>query len=373
MGQVTIREIATSAGVSAATVSLALRKSPKLAAHTREHVFKVAEKLGWKPNPMVSAWMAHRRMADVRPRGERIAYLMCLPDRKFWGKTPSFTRFLDGARARARAYGYEIEEHWLCQPGMTHRRMSDLLIARGIDGVILGSAPTAHARVALQWNRFAMAAQGFSVVVPEVSRVACNYSQAVGMAIHELRKLGYQRIGFCIPPKLDARCRRLWSATYLGYQQLIAEAFRVPLLFCEGDESRKLEQWLEVQRPEAVITFHTHFIGLIQKLGLRVPQDIGIVCPDLHPNRPETNPDHLNCAGIDQNLENGGAAAVDLVVQQLYANQRGCPAVPLVVFTPVRWVSGDTVQPSRKIAPALRLPRTTCLPTDDLTAALYRS
>jgi DNA-binding LacI/PurR family transcriptional regulator len=50
MGQVTMDEIAARAGVSRGAVSLALRRSPKISAKTTEHVLKVAEEMGYRPN-----------------------------------------------------------------------------------------------------------------------------------------------------------------------------------------------------------------------------------------------------------------------------------------------------------------------------------
>jgi hypothetical protein len=48
------------------------------------------------------------------------------------------------------------------------------------------------------------------------------------------------------------------------------------------------------------------------------------------------------CAGIDQSGERVGAAAVDLVVEQLHANEFGRPPNPKTVLIEGRWVPGKT-------------------------------
>lgn len=55
-----MQDVAEAAGVHRTTVSLALRDSPRLPAARREEIKHVAEHLGYRPNPMVSALMASR-------------------------------------------------------------------------------------------------------------------------------------------------------------------------------------------------------------------------------------------------------------------------------------------------------------------------
>lgn len=55
MTRITIRDIAKAAGVSPGAVSLALNNKPGVASHTRENIQKIAEELGWVPNPAARA------------------------------------------------------------------------------------------------------------------------------------------------------------------------------------------------------------------------------------------------------------------------------------------------------------------------------
>ena len=58
---VTMKTIAAQAGVTQATVSMCLANSPRIPAATRERIQAVADRLGYRPNPYVSALMRIRR------------------------------------------------------------------------------------------------------------------------------------------------------------------------------------------------------------------------------------------------------------------------------------------------------------------------
>src|SRR5580692_4026836 len=56
-----MRDIAELAGVSAMTVSKALRNSPKIARRTRERILKIAGRVGYRPDPELTKLMNHLR------------------------------------------------------------------------------------------------------------------------------------------------------------------------------------------------------------------------------------------------------------------------------------------------------------------------
>jgi LacI family transcriptional regulator len=74
----------------------------------------------------------------------------------------------------------------------------------------------------------------------------------------------------------------------------------------------------------------------LRRLGKQIPRDVGFAMVNWGPDR--------DCAGVDQNNRAVGAAAVDLVVGQLYRNECGIPEVAKVVQVESRWVDGPTVR-----------------------------
>jgi LacI family transcriptional regulator len=76
----TIREIAAAAGVSAMTVSLALRGSREVSAATRKRIRALAESMGYRPNPMVSALM-QQVAGGAREQAQELGFgLLCSQD-----------------------------------------------------------------------------------------------------------------------------------------------------------------------------------------------------------------------------------------------------------------------------------------------------
>src|ERR1044071_9901410 len=61
--QITLQEIAEEGHVSRATVSLALRNHPSIPSETRGRIQAVANRLGYRPNPLISTLMSYQRRA----------------------------------------------------------------------------------------------------------------------------------------------------------------------------------------------------------------------------------------------------------------------------------------------------------------------
>src|SRR5687767_4022160 len=151
---VTLQDIARRGGVSKMTVSLALRGHPHAAADTRERLRSLANEMGYRPNPLIAANMAQLRA------GRRTAFAGTLafagigdsPVRINEPNTQN-TRIFVGARRRAEALGYRIEWFSLEDETVDGARLSDIIKARGILGVVLGANCMVDPRWHLDWER----------------------------------------------------------------------------------------------------------------------------------------------------------------------------------------------------------------------------
>ncbi len=338
----TLRALAQAAGVHHTTVSRALRGAPGIPAATRDRLRALAEKLGYRPHPFVSAWMSQRRAAQRPASMVKLAFIIRLRDRARWAQTPSFTRYYAGAAARAEALGFGFEEVWLGAPGMTQARLNRVLLARGVDGVIVGSSTLPRSSLRLDWEKFAAVAQGFSLTRPALSFTANNYAHTVALALRELRHLGYRRIGWLVTPVVEARWSPFGPGAFLVYQQQIPTRDRVAPFRGDAQSKADFRRWVREQRPEVILTIHVAVEPWLAEIGLRVPHDVGVAYLDWNAL------DTAEAAGVDHQLEAAGAAAVDLLAAQLQTNERGLPAVPRAVLVPGRWVPGKTV---RKLGP----------------------
>ncbi len=90
-----------------------------------------------------------------------------------------------------------------------------------------------------------------------------------------------------------------------------------------------------------------------RKKGGTIARLVGSSCHFAHLDLTAAAP---GCAGIDQNGERVGAAAVDLVVEQLHANEFGLPQNPKTVLIEGRWVADFCrKRPKRTLAAAERV------------------
>jgi len=335
--QPTMQQIADAAGVSRMAVSLALRNSPKISRETSQRIHDIAEKLGYRPNPLVSALMTQLRHGREVKRPSTVAYVTAYPTEDGWHRPGPFEAFFEGAKRRAEQLGYTLEHWWLRRPGMTEQRFCDILSTRDIHGIIVAPMPPGGGTLQLDWERFASATIGYSVTSPDLHRASNHQYLTIHKAFAELTRMGYKRIGLAMFAETDDRVQHLWSAGALSYQQTISPECRVPLLLGKGAFGRAFATWFSEHRPDAIVSQEPQVLRLLDRLGLRVPDDVGYV--HLALNMGETY-----CAGMNQNSELVGAAALDLVDAQLRRNERGVPQVPKTVLIPGFWVPGPSVR-----------------------------
>lgn len=346
MSSPTTRSIAEAAGVSQMTVSLALRNSTQVSKATRDRIHKIAGTMGYCMNPLVSAWMGQRRRHARPQSGDLVfAYINCFTDPQYLYDRPTFQRFFNGALKRAREWSCTIDEFRLFEPKMNAHRLDSILRARGIRGVIVGPQQSSNGRLDLEWNHYAAVTQGYSLVSPRISRTGNDYVGSLQLCIHNLRCMGYKRIGLVIDESIDARARHVWSGTFAAYQQKAGCAAELPVLAWRT-ELRPLSNWLTRHEPDAIVTPQFELLESLRTLGVRIPEELGLAHLDWHPK-------YQGWAGVDQNIENAGASAVDLIVERLIHNDLGIPKVPKTVTTEGVWRSGGTV---RQVGASVALP-----------------
>ncbi len=333
----TYKEIAARAGVSAMSVSLALRNHASLPPATRERIRAVAEEMGYRPNPLVSTLMSYVRNTRATKYQATLGLVTAFETRDNWAREGPARLAAEGVRARAGQLGYAIDEVWVKEPGMTSRRITEILRARGIHGLVIPGLPQATGHLSLDWSEFAVAAMGYSLRKPDLHRVVNHQLHTIRLALRELKRRGYRRIGLALPAFMNQRSDGNWVTGFLGYQHTVPNRQRVPLFVKERLEKEPFAAWFEKHTPDAVVAIHEKVPNWMKELGCRLPEDAAFVHLDWTPSME-------NCAGVDQNSHMVGAAAVDSVVAQLNRNERGIPAHPKVTMIEGTWVEGATVR-----------------------------
>lgn len=351
----TMQTIADHAGVSKMTVSRALKNHRSIPPATCARIQKIAVQLGYRPNPLVSALMAQLRHANAPKTPPVIAFLTAHPDAVYATGHTYNSQIYAGAAERATRLGYKLERFSLMESGMTWHRMRRLLHARGIPGIILPPLPDPIPAFDFDWTHFACAVIGYSYKAHDLHRVTNDQFNTIRTAVRRLGELGYQRIGLAIRHEDDHRVENKWTGGFLSFPSL-SSGRKLPIFRWHyeplGDRSAASEgfdawegriesppgfaSWVKRHRPDAIISLQPLVIReWLTSLDLHVPQDIALVSLNLQPNQ-------SRFSGINQNNALLGAAAVELVVEQIYHNEHGLPPRAKTVTISGDWIDGLT-------------------------------
>ena len=342
----TIRDIAARSGLSKSAVSLALREHPRIPAATRERVLVAARALGYRPNPVFSHMMRSVRATGPLRAQATLGILHGFAEPQPARSIPYHAEWVAGARLRAESLGYAIDELWMKEPGMSARRLSDIIRARGIHALLIAPLPERRG-VQLDWEDFTAVTAGYSLVAPRLTRAVPNHQQAMLVCVQQLAARGYRRVGLALEKRMDPLVRFNLSAPFQWYQSRLPRTAAVPVLELAGAPRVAFLRWLRRHRPEAVIVTNRVQAEWIRAEKLAAPGDIGVVCT----SRTVAPPDY--CC-VDQQPRRLGAAAVDLLIGQMNRGEVGLPANPKTVFTDVAWFDGKSL---RVVGPPLTEPR----------------
>jgi LacI family transcriptional regulator len=86
-----------------------------------------------------------------------------------------------------------------------------------------------------------------------------------------------------------------------------------------------------------IFTLYHEVKRWLHELGLRVPQDIGLI-------QYEWRPDHDSWAGIDQRNDLVGEAAIDMLISMIHHHEAGVPKYPRATMIGCSWTDGSTVK-----------------------------
>lgn len=334
----TLREIAKVAGVSHVTVSRVMRNQPFVREEVRRKVKAVAERLGYRPNPLVGSLMVQvqaRRRVKVQAA---IGWVNTHPERHEWRKRPYHRHFFEGAKARAEELGYHLDEVWAQEPGMTPERLTQILKSRGIHGLVIPPNGSRSIMERLDLTGFATGFIGVPTVAGRWSYVESDQVMMIQLALAEVKKAGYGRAGLVLARAQDMPGGG-WRAGFLAAQADEPKRMQVPVLRLPGPlgESAGLYQgWLEKYRPEVVIGCDVRLKPLAEEAGWSVPKGLGVV----HLHLAE---DVEGWAGIDARDAWVGQAAVDVVTTSLQRNESGPAVFPKRILVPCEWQAGMTL------------------------------
>jgi LacI family transcriptional regulator/LacI family repressor for deo operon, udp, cdd, tsx, nupC, and nupG len=333
--RVTQADVARQAGVSRATVSLALKGHPSIPSATQRRIRTLAAKLGYAPDPLLSALAAYRTRHRPSAFQGTLAWLINSADGYQWQRIAQFRDYHAGAVARARRHGYTVETLDLSPAGMPRERLAVVLRARNINGLLLCPQPHSGTTLQFEWAEFSAVTFGYTLSSPHLHTVVSTQFRDMLQTMEELRLRGYRRIGLMLSREHDLRTNFNYRAAYLAS----APPGPPPILASSYSDLHETGRWVRANRLDAVVACGGEpCLSAIAAAGLRAPRDLGLAAPNLARPNPAV-------AGVVENSTEIGAVAVDLVVAMLQRGERGVPPFPQRIHVEGEWHEARSVRP----------------------------
>lgn len=323
-----LREIAERVGCTRATVSFALRNSPKISAATRKKVQEVAAELGWRPDAALAKQMT---LVRASLHGANPPKLALVAARKFASlqNEPAQRRQIQGACRRAEEKGYIMDLISLVDPPLRPTRLAEILTARGVEGVVF--IATMDPAISLEHLKVG---EGFACVVTgirypeEPFHVALpDHLGGCRSLVAELVAKGFSRVGAILPEGVDGPLGYAYSgAIWAGQIDAKAPQRLEALRTGKGEshvspvEGGLIYSWIDENRPDVILTTDPPGLRSILRAAPEWMARLPVFSLDYYEEQEVDG-------GLDQLHELVGAAAVDMVVAQINRGESGLPDV----------------------------------------------
>ncbi|MCB6365076.1 LacI family transcriptional regulator [Intestinibacillus massiliensis] len=328
--KVTLKQIAERAGVSINTVSLALRNMPSVNGNTREHIFQIAEELGY---------------FEQKGRNE-VAQNLCListgahlKDSYFY---MSFHQLILGL-AYERGYNMMVFDNEYFNSDT--ERLRRHLNTNSIGGILILGDMDEHAASRIVQCGLPVVAIGSRYHDLRVCTFIEDNFQAAYQAVRHLHERGFRRIGFIGDP--------LYSTAFMERYQSFLSALRIFGLSSDPashltaftpdnyDQNMMLQAIQECPHlPEAFFCANDSLgiaaVKALHDAGLSIPQDISVIGVDNNPMGKMTIP---SLTSVDVRC----ALQAELSVNKLISFVQGASYEPLRFIVPTLLIQGDSV------------------------------
>lgn len=341
-----MRDIARRLNVSHATVSMALRNNPRISQKRRDEVRKIAEEVGYRPDPMLSSLVAYRQRKQSKPVVSTLAWVNRWVDPKMLRGYKEFDEYWKGAVAAAEQLGYKVEE-FVVNEKMRGRRLNDILLARGIQGILIPphSSDAPWTDIGIEWEKFSIVRFGFSILDLRAHMIGSDQMRGAELAVRKIVEAGYQSIGFVSNARFDMKTGSNFRMGYMHGIEMNPQLRRIEPLILEeplpetGDSQAvrsQIQDWIKREKVDAVLTSEVGLAAALKLQGIRVPEDVALASTSV------LEFSGIN-AGIDQNPYEIGQTAVQVLVGRLNRNDQGEPEVCRRVLVEGKWVAGNTL------------------------------
>ncbi|MFI4861123.1 MAG: LacI family DNA-binding transcriptional regulator [Phycisphaerales bacterium JB063] len=315
--RVGIREIASKAEVSAATVSMVLNNNPKITAQTRRKVNRVVKELGYRPN----------RIAQSLSSKYTNMLAVLMPTLRHTMADPYFGELISGICDKAARLGHKVMLEHAKPDFIREKKHLDLFDRRFIDGVLCIGFSDLHTFLGdfAEGGYRAMMVNSVATDL-DLDYVMCDYDSAAQQIMTYLFQLGHRKIGMIHGAPEVYTMRQMMGVYRARMQEHVGEVNEGLLVdgrFTEEHGYAAANQLLDAN-PEVTAIFAGNdkmALGALHcasQRGLSVPDELSIIgCDDIQ-YAAFVNP---SLTTINTPLYEAGAIACERLIDRIHGSK----------------------------------------------------
>ncbi|MDF2723481.1 MAG: LacI family transcriptional regulator, partial [Paenibacillus sp.] len=335
---ITINDVAQKAGVSKATVSLALSDHPRISEKTKTKIRQIAEELGYIPNRLASG------LSKAKSRSIGVLFI----DTAVQSVGEFFKDTLIGISSDALRQDYNVVLIGLQEHKMEPANLYDTLMRAGVDGaIVISSTPRLNGLEKVANTRFPLVFIGKRTVAGvEPDFVSSDNFGGGKLATDYLIELGHRHIAVVAPPKDERlpteedRIHGYFAA--LRGAGLQADESRIVTIASPYDEADPGLLALEKLQASAFFATSPHFgLALLQHFrqrGVQVPAEKSLIVFDDFPTATLEMPP---LTVVKQDMETLGKMATKMLIDSIESP----PTTPNHVYVSTRLIKRASCAP----------------------------
>ncbi|MGC9450875.1 MAG: LacI family DNA-binding transcriptional regulator [Oceanipulchritudo sp.] len=340
MAEVWLRDVAEAAGVSVSAASHALKGTGNLAAGTRERIRAVAEELGYRRNPALSAIAARRWQAGGKRRYARVGFISVIQSAERMKRAGGVDQ--EALMRSGREYGMEIDGHTVVTSQSGLQSYIRKITRLGYDGLLLMNSDAEDWLSELEPTRLCVLGLNDLPNACPFHRMETDWGHAVRECYERLERAGCRRIGAALP-KHNVRTaqERIRLGAYYSEAAGDGLAEVVPILetslgAAEEVQSTEMLAWYRRHRPDGIVFWLPNPVYGLMKSGIAIPGELQVACINK-----SADPWYAPFGGVMAGATPLAEEAARLLFEMIVHRRQGRPRHPICHRLRMPWSPGE--------------------------------